>query len=642
VKETKYRADIQALRGLAVLAVILFHAYEDNFPDGYLGVDVFFVISGFVVTPLILRVFTDQNISTSRLLNLIYFYQRRFYRLAPALAVMLTISAVLVFLLITPMDHERFSKQGIATILLLGNLGAYKYAGNYFSPNPNPLVHTWSLSVEEQIYILLPLIFVLILHKRNSITKIILGLLTLITTLSMTSFLFPTIMEPFYFQVGILTTSQISFYSPIDRIWQFTIGGLAYLLLKDSEKCFNKDLRNIHLLIIVALAVFLLGSLHPNTKISSVIVSLLTVTIIATKSLNILPHFVIRKFEWLGDRSYSIYLVHMPLMFIAKYSTITAIGDGKDRKVETTVALIASILLGALSYAMVENRFRSRGQNQLIGLKQISVAVIFTVATPLAIFASMNNGSINQYWGLDRNIPIPAYAGNLDPNCFRDSISGPPCIYKVTRGTKSVLLIGDSYAGQLSQALIDAAKIENWNTVVWTHSGCNVTFQQDINRQVSENCVDTNKQMEKWVLENRPDAIIVAQHVKPESNQKDLRNALITLKSIVPNILLIENNPVFPDGEFMVPRALVLSPYQPPKAFNLSSMQTSDKNASNQLALWAKNNGFSTLDFSSLFCDTKSCSRFEEEGWLYRDGNHFSVLGATKTIPQLRTFLRRF
>jgi peptidoglycan/LPS O-acetylase OafA/YrhL len=126
LSETKYRRDIQVLRGLAVLAVVLFHAKESYFPLGYLGVDVFFVISGFVVTPLILRIFTNQSNGSGRLFNLRYFYKRRFYRLAPALAVTLAISAVTMFLLGPIGDHQRISKHGVATLLILGNVVAYK------------------------------------------------------------------------------------------------------------------------------------------------------------------------------------------------------------------------------------------------------------------------------------------------------------------------------------------------------------------------------------------------------------------------------------------------------------------------------------------------------------------------------------
>ena len=188
--ETIYRRDIQALRGLAVLAVVLFHADENYFPLGYLGVDVFFVISGFVVTPLILRISTDQTNGGGRLSNLRYFYRRRFYRLAPALAVTLIISAISMFLLGPIIDHQRFARQGIATLLLVGNAGAYKYSwGDYFASNPNPLVHTWSLSVEEQIYIFLPLILIVILHNRRRLKKITAVVLGCISAISFASFL---------------------------------------------------------------------------------------------------------------------------------------------------------------------------------------------------------------------------------------------------------------------------------------------------------------------------------------------------------------------------------------------------------------------------------------------------------------------
>ena len=200
ISEVKYRRDIQVLRGLAVLAVVLFHAKESYFPLGYLGVDVFFVISGFVVTPLILRIFTEQAMGARRFSNLRDFYKRRFYRLAPALAVTLAISAISVFLLGPIADHQRFARQGIATLLLAGNLGASKYSGDYFSPNP--LVHTWSLSVEEQIYIFLPLILMLIFTIR-SLKKITAVVLVFITVLSFISFQFPAIFQPLYSRAGI-------------------------------------------------------------------------------------------------------------------------------------------------------------------------------------------------------------------------------------------------------------------------------------------------------------------------------------------------------------------------------------------------------------------------------------------------------
>ena len=641
--ETKYRRDIQVLRGLSVLAVVLFHANENFFPLGYLGVDVFFVISGFVVTPLILRIFTDQTNNGGRLSNLRYFYKRRFYRLAPALAVTLTISAISIFLLGPISDHQRFARQGIGSLLLVGNLGAYKYSGaDYFAPNPNPLVHTWSLSVEEQIYIFLPLILIVVLHNRSSFKKITAVVLGTISAISFVSFLFPAILQPLYSRAGIAEASQISFYSPIDRIWQFTLGGLAFLFLDRLQKRTWKIQRSIHVLAVIAVFMILFGPLNMNLKVSSILASFFAVMVIVFKSLHILPDFMIKKLEWLGDRSYSIYLVHMPLVYLAKYSPLFQIRNGENRIVQSTIALVASIFLGSLSYSKIENRYRDRGKSDHTSLKTIVVSLLLAFIIPLTLFMFIDYGQKKQYWGLDRNIPQPLYAGFLDPNCERDSGNGQPCTYANKGATKSVLLLGDSHAGHISQAIIDAAEHLNWNSVIWTHSDC--AFQVlDQEKKVRDNCLKNNRQAVEWILRNTPDVIIVSQLISSESNLSDLENGLSEIHSIVPNILLIENTPIFPDRkDFMVSRPLFMTPYEPPKSFLLTEMASSGKYSSNQLAKWARSNGISTLDFTPLFCDEKICSRFSNGLWLYRDTDHLSLFGAELIIPQIKSFLKQF
>ena len=642
--EARYRRDIQVLRGLAVLAVVLFHANQNYFPLGYLGVDVFFAISGFVVTPLILRIFTDQTNGGGRLSNLRYFYKRRFYRLAPALAVTLIISAISIFLLGPISDHQRFARQGIATLLLVGNVGAYKYSGeDYFDSNPNPLVHTWSLSVEEQIYILLPLILIVTLHNRRRLKKITAVVLGCISAISFVSFLFPAILVPQYSRAGIEIASQFSFYSPIDRIWQFTLGGLAFLLLDRYHNRTSNIPTGMHLLSVISVVMILFSPLHMNLKGSSVLASLFAVLVIFFKSLDVLPDFLIKKLEWLGDRSYSIYLVHMPLLYIAKYSLVTQIGKGEHRIVQSATAVVASILLVGLSYSKIENRFRGGGNSNSSGFKTISAAMVLTLVLPMCLFISMDIGKKARYWGLDKNIQQLTSAGALDPKCPRDSEMGPPCVYKTTGATKTVLLIGDSHAGHISQAVVDAAKRTKWNAVVWTHSGCHIQFQRSIPEQVSDNCIDINNSMKKWVEENRPYAIIVSQFVYSDSSQNDLRDALMALRLIVPNILLIENNPIFPDEkDFKFERPIVMPAYKPPKSFRQSIMQTVDKKASDLLANWARSNGIFTISFDSLFCENGVCSRYSDKGWLYQDDDHFSVVGADLTIPQISEFLKQF
>ncbi len=555
---------------------------------------------------------------------------------------MLTISAVSFFLVGPIGDHQKIASQGIASLLVLGNVGAYKYSGDYFSPNPNPLVHTWSLSVEEQIYIFLPLILLLILKNRKNLKKSMAFFLGVVSVFSFVSFLFPRILEPLYFRVGIESSSQFSFYSPTDRIWQFMIGGIVYFLLDRNRIRLAKIPKSIHLLMIIMPLVVLFSPIDLNLKVGSIFASFFGVILILFKSLDELPNFLIQKLVWVGDRSYSIYLVHLPLLYLTEYSPVTQIGGGESHITQSVVAVVASILLGALSYSKIENRFRSAERSNASGFKTFSVAIVLTLALPTSLFAVMDRGVKHQYWGLDKDIQQPAYAGALDPNCARDSENGPPCEYRNMEASKTVLLIGDSHAGHISQALIDAGQSTNWNTVVWTHSGCPVQFQRSIPKQVSDNCLDVNNLMKKWVVQNKPDAIILSQFVKSDSSQSDLRDALSTLQLMVPRLLLIENNPIFPDArDFMIKRAIVMPRYKPPKSFQQSEMQRVDMNASDLLANWARRNSISTMSFESLFCKKGVCSRHSDKGWLYRDYDHLSVAGAELTIPQLSAFLRR-
>jgi peptidoglycan/LPS O-acetylase OafA/YrhL len=369
----KNRRDIQVLRGLAVIAVVLFHASKTNFPLGYLGVDIFFVISGFVMTPLILRIITAKT-NGGRLSNLRYFYKRRFYRLAPALATTLATSAPLIFLFGPIVDHQRFARQGIATLLLLGNAGANRYSGDYFSPNVNPLVHTWSLAVEVQIFLILPIILVLILHNRNDVERITVILLAIILALSIALFLIPTMLEPLKIFARAEPTFFNSFYSPINRIWQFAFGSLGFLFKAKYQNYAMKFSKEVHLISAITIVLILFCPIQVNSNVSSILASLSALFVIMLNSIYLFPKYLIKKLEWIGDRSYSIYLVHMPVLYIAKFSPVTQIEKFENRNFQTIIAVFASLFFGSISYSKIEknieisSRLIAQAKNQLFSL----------------------------------------------------------------------------------------------------------------------------------------------------------------------------------------------------------------------------------------------------------------------------------
>lgn len=647
--KTEYRKDIQVLRGLAVLAVVLFHTNEGNFPLGYLGVDVFFVISGFVVTPLILRVFTDKIDGRGKLSNLRHFYKRRFYRLAPALAAILVISAILIFLFGPVGDHQRFARQGVTTLFLLGNVGAYKYSGDYFSPNPNPLVHTWSLSVEEQIYIILPLVLLFIINKRRSVKKISVVVLGIVSVVSFVSFLYPVILEPLYSRAGIELASQFSFYSPIDRIWQFTVGGLAFLSMDRYQKLTRRIPRGLNILIAIIMILVLFGPFHTNLKTSSILASLSALFVIIFRSLNTLPNVLIHKLAWVGDRSYSIYLVHMPVLYLAKYSPVALIGIDENRNIRVIIAVFASILLGALSYSKIENRYRNGFRVDHSSQKKFAIPLVVTFLVPVLVFVSLDRSTAIGLKNSGLPVPSETPPWDWDKECkFLSSqpyVNPEPCKYGNHKSGESILLIGDSHAASISRAIISLGDSNNMDTFIFTFSGCSfVLDSKDINSSYSypylnRDCIEHNQSILNFVRDNKPTVIIYsyrssAPYVYPNNLDSRTHYNEMVLKNL--KVLMNEDIKAIHIGSVpeLLPIETRVQDWLGLKA-KFSNIPNEDNN------FWEDNFAADYyLNTLNIFCQKGVCANNSTKGWLFHDYHHLSELGAKSLIEGLDPLIK--
>ena len=636
--KNEFRIDVQVLRGVALIAVVFFHAFEKRFPNGYLGVDVFFLISGFVITPQILEIFNSQSGCAERLKS---FYIRRLYRLLPALGAMVGFSSILILLLGSPADHERFARQGISTLLFGGNFGAYLFSQDYFSPNPNPLVHTWSLAVEQQFYIFLPLILGPLLFKKIRTNAYLFSIFLLISIPSLVSFLNPTLLAPIYSRIGINLAPQFSFYSTTDRVWQFALGSVAYLFLRTKRSFKYHPNKIIGICIVLLISTTLFAQVPFEQQTGSVLISVLTLLAIVSKSFYNLPNLLKLKMEWIGNRSYSIYLVHMPLLYLVVYSPTPIFGTGRSQAVATVGVVGLSIALGALCFSKIENRFRKSWVNDVSFKRSLFRGGFAALILPGCLLLLIDIGSRNFYWGFEQDLSVPPGAWDLDPSCVRIGDLSQPCQYSVPGATQTVLLVGDSHAVHLSQTIIDSANGHLWNAAVWGKGGCPIQFKQSLEKRLTDRCIDQNMDILSWVKANQPSLVIVSQYVFAESSQFDLKNALSLLKSITPNVLLIENTPVFPDeNRFLVRLPLIFPRYDPPKSFPLSRMQVRDKFASDELSEWARENQIDTMNLSSLFCSNDICNRFSDAGWLYSDEDHLSLEGAKLAAPQFDDYLK--
>jgi peptidoglycan/LPS O-acetylase OafA/YrhL len=209
------RADIEGLRGIAVLLVVLYHAGIPFVPGGYIGVDVFFVLSGYLITGLLI----DEFEKTGRL-DLLGFYARRARRLLPASCVMLLVVALVGTLVLSPLEMKPLAGTTLWTAVYSSNLWFLRFASSYFDPaaDTNPLLHTWSLAVEEQFYMLWPVLILAVLRYGRGRRKLAWAMLALAALSLGGAIYFTRTNQPWAF-----------FFSPL-RAWEFAVGGLAVMV----------------------------------------------------------------------------------------------------------------------------------------------------------------------------------------------------------------------------------------------------------------------------------------------------------------------------------------------------------------------------------------------------------------------------
>ena len=666
------RNDIQTLRGLSVLAVIIFHASNNYLPNGYLGVDIFFVISGYVVTPLLLRIFindTDQSTYAFSKYELRQFFKKRFLRLAPALGATLIIAAILAIGYLPPKDLGRFSGQGLATLSLIGNFGAFHYVGDYFYPNPNPLVHTWSLSTEEQIYLLIPFILFLI-YKGNGKTKTpdkILGrVYFFLGSASLISFfLIGTFSR--YLTSTPANLTNFNFYSVSSRIWEFALGGAIFFYLKSTKIKKYQENRALKLFATLGIFVVLCWRSPLGTPYGEFLACLSAGAFIGFTGL------IFKKLQapvaWIGDRSYSLYLIHMPLIYLAFYSPHWS--DGFNRRSGKVVAVILTFVLGFVIYELVEKRYRVTGRASQIPFSSIKNASWVSFLSPLLILLILFVGSSGNFYGFDKNPKGPIDPGNLDPVCY-SQLGSQPCVYgDSSSNVRYALLVGDSHARHLTIGFIEAAKSAAFTPVIWTQSGCQFVFRNTARikgwqkledawgrRQHAEkqSCFDHNHQIFKWV-QNHPNAsVFVTQRstsypvndfgVDPieyiKSNLRDI--SLLQLKSNT--VTVIGPNPEFPDfTKFFAGNTLlweksyeVTAPRELGKEKMIQNPFSDDqimKTEASKLRI-----GYlSTID---IFCrEVYFCSRFQNGNWLYANADHLSIDGSRLVKPAITKILQK-
>ena len=351
--------------------------------------------------------------------------------------------------------------------------------------------------------------------------------------------------------------------------------------------------------------------------------------------------FIPKVLTWVGDCSYSLYLYHLPFIYLTSLPFVTVYL--KDKNLQIAVALILTFWFSRISYRSIEVPF-----NKSLGSKSRTKVFLTFGFMPIVFFAIVNFSYNQMYWGLNGLVATPPYAGNFDMRCEIQSLSGPPCFYG--SGSKTVLLIGDSRAGQFGQALFDAGLKEGWRVVIWTHDACRfqITNQTKLIRaDVLAYCQENNILKLAWIKRNTPELVILSQYRNDPQGDLDIEFGFKLLKESAKKVYVLGQVPDFPDGNvYMQPKLVWQKSYLPPTSFpvvapspGLTSMAATLESGQEFRRLVQKA-GLDYLDTSNFFCDQVACVRYKDGQWLYKDGTHLSIYGARLLIPTFTQLLR--
>lgn len=361
-KKIYYRNDIDGLRAIAVISVILYHF--GYLPNGYLGVDVFFVISGFLITKIIYNEVLQGEFSINQ------FYLRRIRRILP-LVMFVNLTALVVGLIVMlPNDLENLCRSIIATNFFGNNILEFIVTNNYWNiiNEYKPLMHTWTLGIEEQFYFIYPLIFILLSGKRIKYITPTIILLFVVSIL-------------LYFSAN---SENSKFYLIHYRFFELALGGIGALLVK------NKNIKGTYshfFLLIILFVLFLDFNMHKSVQLFEVITASLII-LISTNSGN---NFVYKILEnkvmvYLGKISFSLYMWHQLILAFTRYFIID-----KYNIFQAGLILIIIIVFSILSYSLIEQPFRDKNKiktKHLIGL----LLILITITTGVSLYVYFKGG----------------------------------------------------------------------------------------------------------------------------------------------------------------------------------------------------------------------------------------------------------
>jgi peptidoglycan/LPS O-acetylase OafA/YrhL len=496
-----YRPEIDGLRAIAVGVVILYHAQitifgHQFFKGGFIGVDIFFVISGYLITSIILK-----ELITTGYFSFKYFYERRIRRILPVLLFVMLVSLPFAWMYLTPSRFVDFSRSILYSLGFSSNF-YFHYSGQQYGgegASLKPFLHTWSLSAEEQYYILFPIVLLVTFkYFRKYLIHIL--LFGFIVSLGLADW-------------GSRNHPSFNFYVLLTRVWELLAGSiLAYFEITKGHRSKEQKLN----LILPTIGFLLIGHsilsfndkmFHPSFYTLSPIIGVCLIIWFSDKNELITKILSTKLFVGIGLISYSLYLWHYPIFAFNRIVEFTG-GGGVFKKISLGFLIL---ILSIFSYYFIEKPFRNKNNKfkMIISLITISISVLmiynFSVikenGLPSRVPEILRGDLVEEPWNLLKNQKLK--------NCFQN-IEG--CNFNAS-SNKKVYIIGDSHVASLMFNLKDRIVKRHYQYITSTFSSC--LFYPGFNlidnktQKVDDNCNESYFQKLKKTLSNDKNSIII-------------------------------------------------------------------------------------------------------------------------------------
>jgi peptidoglycan/LPS O-acetylase OafA/YrhL len=605
---------IQALRALAAVLVVIYHAKVTS--GGYIGVDIFYVISGFLITGLLLR-----ELDGTGSLALKAFYLRRVKRLLPASFFVLLVTAIIAWIVYPSTLRHGLGKDIAAAGAYISNYLFALWQMDYQNLNSTPpvVIHYWSLAVEEQFYLFWPFI-ILALYRYGARRAVFFGVVA-ITAASFLLSLFLTPREPIW-----------SFYSLPTRAWELGIGALLLFIPKRIRFSSNYGWAALGLILFGTLT-FTDKTPFPGTAALVPVIG----TAFAIASLNNWPSAMnrfgnLKVVQWLGEISYPLYLWHWPVL------VIPSVAWGRSLVAhELLICVLLTALLADLTHRFIEDPIRYSKPHPQLVIKSGAAATAASLIMGAAIYFSFNDRidlDNGRSYSVSELIKRPVI---YDDNCHVNNgqTVSPECTYGERGAKRKIVLFGDSHAAQWFPALERLANENNFELISLTKSACPgpAVEKVDSGEYKNADCFAWRDNSFDRIAELNPYAVIFSgfQHfevpdgytTRREWWQAGQRRTLDSLRGNATHIVYITDTP-HPKQD--IPACLA--------GGVISDCDDSERSEAISIP------GLKAVNPTPWLC-TDKCSSVINDQVAYRDGSHISIAMSESLAQQLGVALRR-